>query len=677
MDLIYADANLIDQGVLQDYSFDMCYGDEDNTFEVKIQRYNPAMAGSNPITQDFILYVEFTEYGGIVDRVESDSKTGEITLKGRTWHGVMNGKVIEPPQYKAYRIYEGEANSVLAQMIADTGLGGLFEANSENSGIYIKSSEIRYERMYDCILRLFKEAHAKLYCSFYGTKVVIGAISAVNYAESEEFDSSQVPYKVGKTFNNINHMICLGQGDGANRAVIHLFADEDGELQPYKFVEYPSQDSDYILDKSQQKVFGKSEIAYIYDFPNAEITYNYFPLTEVTNWNGTYTKYYEKTKNSTTGELEYHKLEKIVGEKMVKMDNRPDDWYSGDSYKKYYYTNDGETFHNVEALPETPDKVKYEPTNGYPTEPWDWASNYTDYWYPVGTPEQGQPQQWAQVTEYKVESWEELTTPPLGWNGNYGNYYTRMWDGVQWVYSSVQPLVTYTYEPAKGQTKKPSDWKDNWRNYYTMVTEFLREYAGKDKKGNNVYALHAVSRWQTAGYAVDHKLAGYKLKKGVLEWKKNKFYTKVSHNNTPAFPGKVYNKIMVHGIQPFIPNYYYKKYLDVTPPWDTAHPNTVPPFYGYWKKEPNQEIIPDFAVGKFFYQVEDRYKVLIENALKKFDELVDTSSLDIDLELDASYDVGDIVGATDDLTGIPVNKMILRKIIKIKKGLVTIEYQVE
>ncbi len=109
--MIFADENLIDQGVLQDYSFDEEYGtgaSDTNTFECRVQKYNPSVTGAfgvKPITQDFILYVEFTEYEGIIDRVESDTKTGEIIYSGRTWHGILNSYVIQPPSGQIYRTY--------------------------------------------------------------------------------------------------------------------------------------------------------------------------------------------------------------------------------------------------------------------------------------------------------------------------------------------------------------------------------------------------------------------------------------------------------------------------------------------------------------------------------------------------------------------------------------------
>lgn len=52
MDLIYADENRIDQGVMDAYELDMAYGSDENNFTCTIDR------GSHCCTEGFFLYVE-------------------------------------------------------------------------------------------------------------------------------------------------------------------------------------------------------------------------------------------------------------------------------------------------------------------------------------------------------------------------------------------------------------------------------------------------------------------------------------------------------------------------------------------------------------------------------------------------------------------------------------------
>ena len=61
-------------------------------------------------------------------------------------------------------------------------------------------------------------------------------------------------------------------------------------------------------------------------------------------------------------------------------------------------------------------------------------------------------------------------------------------------------------------------------------------------------------------------------------------------------------------------------------------------------------------------------------------DLSDKDSLEIDLELDSAYDIGDWICGMDSVTGttmLDTTKMIKRKIIKIKKGILSIDYEVE
>jgi hypothetical protein len=114
---------------------------------------------------------------------------------------------------------------------------------------------------------------------------------------------------------------------------------------------------------------------------------------------------------------------------------------------------------------------------------------------------------------------------------------------------------------------------------------------------------------------------------------------------------------------------YYHRTVDDTPLWEVGKYYTL--YEDVW------QIIEFSPNGSIFEQVQDRFAMLIQDAAKKWTELRDTSTLDIDLELDSSYDVGDIVGSIDEVTKIEVNKMIQRKIIKIRQDIVSVEYNVD
>src|SRR5574343_863853 len=90
MDLIYADENMVDIGVLDNYNFDLAYGNSENDFELTMSISN------NVVNQDNYIYIEHTEYGGIVDSIAPSTDSSTITYSGRTWTGILDSYVVYP-----------------------------------------------------------------------------------------------------------------------------------------------------------------------------------------------------------------------------------------------------------------------------------------------------------------------------------------------------------------------------------------------------------------------------------------------------------------------------------------------------------------------------------------------------------------------------------------------------
>ena len=99
MDLIYATAARVDVGVLQGYELDLAYGESENDFELKTSLDN------HVCREGYILYVEGTEYGGIIDSIAPNTRSNTLSYKGRTWHGILNSKVICPDKGHDYGFF--------------------------------------------------------------------------------------------------------------------------------------------------------------------------------------------------------------------------------------------------------------------------------------------------------------------------------------------------------------------------------------------------------------------------------------------------------------------------------------------------------------------------------------------------------------------------------------------
>lgn len=722
--LIYANEERKDLGVLQDYSFDMCYGDSENNFECRLQKYNQALTGDEPIEDDFILYIEFTEYGGIIDKKTIDTKKGEVILSGRTWHGFLNSFVIEPKKGFAYRTYQGEANSVIAQIISNIGMGSWFVVEDEDSGINIPFVTARYERAYDFIMATLRKADAKLVMWYQNSDDTVGkihlmAVSRVNTGVFEDFDTSQTPFKAGKTYNKVNDLICLGQGEGAKRAVIHLYADENGGILPFSR-RWPLQDSDYYTDltalshstnpediANYQKIIagrqtGSKRYSLVYDYPSAEVVTNYIELTQKPkNWKGTYYNYYYLDLSRSGNP--YVQFQREYKDEYKLLKKEPPDWRS--NYKDYYMKEhtDSTSLKKVEELSEEQGAViSYHPNmahegyeglrtidenewkNYFETDYEDKEDLYYEKVYDMSS------YHFEKVEAEEIESYAYYSSddPPFDWDENYGNYFMRYQTGTGYAYTPVTGAEYETYEVL---TKCPTDWSENYGSYYMKKKN-------KRHETESGMVIIEVGEFISVSDAINQGLIDeIHIKKNVgyhfPEWKKKSFYIKQTITYTPPFEHErttpsgsytlPYYKVTKKKAPPFMVAKYYLKCVDGVPKWKPRKEKYVngeiapDDFGGYYSKKENVEIIPTFGNQQVFRAVQDRFYELCASGVEKLLELSDRDSLEVSLALESNYDVGDIVGSTDVETGINVTKRILRKIIKIKKGILSVNYEVD
>ena len=224
MDLIFTNAKRADQGVLSTHSFDLSYGASENNFELTI--------GANEQTMETnaCIYIEGTEYGGMIGGIKSSTYGETITYKGRTWHGILNSKVIQPDAGKDYLVVSGDANKVLSFLIARLGLSGLFVAAENPSGVNISGYKFhRYCKGYDGVADMLADNGGKLKIAWKDRAVHLSAEPIADYTESPvDVDSASLTVEQHK--DKVNHLICLGKGNLADREVIHLYADQFGRI---------------------------------------------------------------------------------------------------------------------------------------------------------------------------------------------------------------------------------------------------------------------------------------------------------------------------------------------------------------------------------------------------------------------------------------------------------------
>ena len=267
MDLIYMNADKEDIGVLQEYELDLEIGGQ-NDFECTLA------ANSHCCHEGYFLYIEGTEYGGIIDGIKSDTGTKDVAYTGRTWHGILGSKVILPLQetdasmsgvtvkttdskgnslVNRYLIVSGDANSCIQYIIDRAGLSDMFAAPGNASGFNVNQYQFhRYTDVYTGLQKMLASAGLKLHLEYRGGKVIVSAKERFDYSKDDSFDSDMLDFRVAKQYKTVNHLICLGAGELEKRTVIHLYADTEGNIS------------------QTQTQFGFDEYSAVYDFSSVE-----------------------------------------------------------------------------------------------------------------------------------------------------------------------------------------------------------------------------------------------------------------------------------------------------------------------------------------------------------------------------------------------------------------------
>lgn len=269
MDLIYANSNMEDLGVLLDYEFDLAFGSEENDFELKIQ------AESHCCQPGFFVYIEGTEYGGIIDSIESRTDTSEVIYRGRTWHGILNSHIIVPQSGEGYEyVRETDISAEVTRILQALGIEAssfsgsgyprfkvaLYSDRPGDDFDYIGHDYNRYIEAYDGLSKVLRQNGGELTIKFmYSGKtpgvVELQLVHTADYSEAEELDAELSSMTIKKTHNAVNHLICLGSGELEDRMVVHLCVTESGDI---------------VEGLSNMQFVGVDEYAAVLDYPNVE-----------------------------------------------------------------------------------------------------------------------------------------------------------------------------------------------------------------------------------------------------------------------------------------------------------------------------------------------------------------------------------------------------------------------
>lgn len=489
MELNYTDKDFLDVGIVDCVGLDYdCAGNKD--FELTVE------TGGSGMEKRSMWYAIGTEYMGIVESVASDSEEDTVTYSGTNTRGLLAKKILEGE--RELIVYAGNAGDIIGEMLKQTDSEDLFVCDPTELDIP-ECQIVSYTNVYDAIVQLLKSVNAvPVFVVKNDRKVHISADLRDDYSDEIQYQGNNTySFKITDDGLGYNHMICKATEDSGDRYVIHLFTDENGGVQEYSRVESPVQDSEYILDKSKQLIFGVDERTMVLS-SDVSVTENYVLTKE-----------------------------------------RPADWTT--NYMDYY-TNDDSSYKEVEA-------TQQEVYTKLTSKPKDWNTGYANYYIKSSTVDGGS---YSSVSADTINSYKLLTSKPWDWEKNYSIYYERVKnsDGTGYTYQQVNGIEKPLY---KLQTMQPTDWADNFKNYFYISNKKYVAVQGIGKKKNKAPKWRTkkyysnVKKTCTPGWQRNKYYYVYSQRVSIPAWSNNLYYSKFILDTAPSWTeGKYYVKVLDH-----------------------------------------------------------------------------------------------------------------------------------
>lgn len=262
-----------------DTEIDLDLGDT-NDFEMRMDQNNWS---KEQYWYDNRIFIPQTEYGGIIDDLEVITSTREIVLRGPTWRGLLGRKVVEPPEGEDHLTVSGELNNILRDLIGDR-FDGLFSVPDVETGVMVTGWQVeRYVTLYEAIMKLLDSKEYRLQISYvepegleYGY-VSVQAVPITDYSEELEYSrEGKVNFDIRDYRGGINHLVCVGEGQNEERAVLHLYVQEDGtigKVQHYSGMEERAAVYEYSsADLEKLEEYGKKRLKELRNYKSIDVT---------------------------------------------------------------------------------------------------------------------------------------------------------------------------------------------------------------------------------------------------------------------------------------------------------------------------------------------------------------------------------------------------------------------
>lgn len=225
MDVTYTDTKHVDVGELVDPTLDLAFGENENDFE--LTHADPELI----LQPGSLVSVDGTEYGGIVDSTKAQVENGvtTVTWSGRTWHGILAGKILSPDSGQDRLTVSGDVHTILSTIIKRIGLSGLFSTPDGTLGTTVSGYSFRrYINAYDGLRMMLTSVGLRLAIARVQGVVRLTGVPIAEYTGVDP--DIGVDFTVKRDWLRVNHLVGLGKGTLKNRAVSHWYADKNGTV---------------------------------------------------------------------------------------------------------------------------------------------------------------------------------------------------------------------------------------------------------------------------------------------------------------------------------------------------------------------------------------------------------------------------------------------------------------
>ncbi len=244
--LLYTDTSFRDIGVTRRYSLKLSFGCRGNN------SFSLSTGADLELSKRSLAYLPGTELGGIIrgPGSSSDGRSSHRVYMGTTWAGILDEHFLCPDEGASHITVSGDLANIVEMLLCREGLDELF-APGDISGISVPAMQLdRFCSLYEGLRSIYRVLDCRpTFRRESAGKTLIGCASRQSVVSDGTNATSG--FTIQRLYP-VNHLVCLGKGEGVDRIVVHLFANAQGFVSRV------------------QTLFGLDEVERKYDFSTAE-----------------------------------------------------------------------------------------------------------------------------------------------------------------------------------------------------------------------------------------------------------------------------------------------------------------------------------------------------------------------------------------------------------------------